>query len=71
MKHQLSPQLKKFNERVQVMNQTGGREIVLSAVDARNLHNDIFSLLAQIAELTEIKKEEEGTIGVDFDGGNF
>lgn len=71
MKQQLSPQLKKFNERVQVMNQTGGREIVLSATDARNLHSDIFALLAQIAELTELKKEEEGTIGVDFDGGGF
>jgi len=71
MKQQLSPQLKKFNERVQVMNQTGGREIVLSASDARNLHNDIFSLLAQIAELIEAKQEQESTIGVDFDGGGF
>ena len=53
MEHQLSLHLKKFNDRVKVMNQTNSKELVLSALEARNLHNDIFELLTQIAELAE------------------
>jgi hypothetical protein len=55
------------------MNQTNSKELVLSALEARNLHNDIFELLTQIAELAEVKKaaEAEATVSVEFDGGNF
>ena len=52
------------------MNQTNSKELVLSAMDARNLHNDIFELLTQIAVLTEIK-QEESVVNVEMDGGNF
>ena len=73
MEHQLSLHLKKFNDRVKVMNQTNAKELTLSALEVRNLHNDIFELLTQIADLAEVKKtvEEESVVTVVGDGGNF
>jgi hypothetical protein len=73
MEHQLSLHLKTFNKRVQVMNQTNARELILSAVEVRNIQAEIFELLAHIVDLTEIKKEAdaEATVSVEFDGGNF
>lgn len=73
MEQQLSLHLKKFNDRIKVMNQTNSKELVLSALEARNLHNDIFELLAQISKLTEIKENdtENSVITVVNDGGIF
>jgi len=75
METQLSLHLKNFNNRVKVMNQTNAKDLTLSALDARNLHNDIFELLTQIQALTEIKKEADAVaneaISVELDGGNF
>ena len=73
LEQQLSLHLKKFNDRVKVMNQTNSRELNLSAAEARQLQADIFDLLLQIAELTKVKKDEvaDTQITVDFDGGNF
>jgi hypothetical protein len=55
------------------MNQTNAKELTLSALEVRNLHNDIFELLTQIADLAEVKKtvEEESVVTVVGDGGNF
>jgi hypothetical protein len=73
MEQQLSLHLKKFNDRVKVLNQTNSRELILTALDARNLHAEIFELLTQISELTKIKKEADAdsVITVVNDGGNF
>jgi hypothetical protein len=66
----LSLAIKNFNERVKVMNQTGSKQLALSADEARNLHTDIFNLLANIAEL---QNQPETTVPatVSFDGGGF
>ena len=54
------------------MNQTNAKELTLSALDARNLHNDIFELLTKINELVEVKKaSEEQVIQIDIGGGGF
>ena len=66
----LSLAIKNFNERVKVMNQTGSKQLSLSADEARNLHADIFNLLANIAEL-QIQPESAQTTTVSFDGGSF
>ena len=73
MEQQLSLHLKKFNDKVKVMNQTNSKELVMSAIEARNLHNDIFELLTQIADLAAIKKEAQADAAIvaDFDGGGF
>lgn len=73
MEQQLSLHLKKFNDRVKVMNQTNAKELNLSALDARNIHTEIFELLTKINDLTEIRKQSDdnATVNVEFDGGNF
>ena len=72
MEHQLNMHLKKFNDRVQVMNQTNARDLTLTALDARNLQAEIFELLAKINDLVELKKEKkEEVINIDVGGGNF
>ena len=73
MEHQLSLHLKKFNDRVKVMNQTNAKELVLSALEARNIHTEIFELLTKINDLTEVRKQSDdnATVNVEFDGGNF
>ena len=73
MEHPLSLHLKKFNDRVKVMNQTNAKELNLSALEARNIHSEIFELLTKINDLTEIKRaaETEAVVSVEFDGGNF
>lgn len=72
MEHQSSMHLKKFNDRVQVMNQTNARDLTLTALDARNLQAEIFELLTKINDLVERKKEQkEEVINVDVGGGNF
>lgn len=71
MDAQLTLHLKNFNNKVKVMNQTNAREMTLTALEARNLHNDIFDLLAKIAGLTEVKEPTVGIESADFDGGSF
>ncbi len=66
----LSLAIKNFNERVKVMNQTGGKQLALSAEEARNLHADIFNLLATIAELQNTSEPAPPT-AIGLDGGGF
>ncbi len=65
----LSLAVKNFNERVKIMNQTGSKQLALSAEEARNLHADIFNLLANIAELQSNPTTQTTAIGLD--GGGF
>ena len=68
----LSIHVKAFNDRVKVMNQSNARDLTLSANDARNLHSDIFALLALVAELNgKLQANSEESIEVTMDGGGF
>ena len=73
MEQQLSLHLKKFNDSVKFMNQTNAKELNLSALEARNIHSEIFELLTKINDLIEIKRaaDTEAVVSVEFDGGNF
>ena len=55
------------------MNQTNSRDLTLSAAEARNIHADIFELLAQMAELAAIKQKaaDDAVVNVEMDGGGF
>jgi hypothetical protein len=66
----LSLSIKNFNERVKVMNQTGSKQLALSAEEARNLHADIFNLLANIAEL-QAGPQQVAQAPAGLDGGGF
>lgn len=67
----LSIAIRTFNERVKAMNQTNGKQLVLSAQEAKSLHNDIFSLLANIAELSSTSGTKDDVIQIQVDGGGF
>ena len=66
----LSLAVKNFNDRVKVMNQTGSKQLSLSADEARNLHADIFNLLANLAELQTVCEPEQPA-SISLDGGGF
>jgi hypothetical protein len=66
----LSLAVKNFNDRVKVMNQTGSKQLSLSAEEARNLHADIFNLLANLAEMQNTREPEQPT-NIGLDGGGF
>ena len=73
LEQQLSLHLKKFNDRVKVMNQTNSRELNLTAAEARQLQADIFDLLTKINDLVDVKQQAavESVIQVDIQGGKF
>ena len=73
LEQQLSLHLKKFNDRVKVMNQTNSKELILTAAEARQLQADIFDLLTKINDLVEIKQQAaaEPTVQVELRGGGF
>ena len=56
------------------MNQTNSKELVLTALEARNLQAELFELLGHIADLTAIKQKEfadNAVIKIDVNGGSF
>jgi hypothetical protein len=68
----LSIYVRMFNDRVKVMNQSNSSNLTLTAQDARNLHSDIFALLALVAELEgKLQANSEESIEVTMDGGGF
>lgn len=72
MEQQLSLHLRKFNDRVKVLNQTNARDLVLSAAEARQLQADIFDLLTQIQALAEAKESSQNeVIAVQVKGAGF
>jgi hypothetical protein len=74
MEQQLSLHLKKFNDRVKVLNQTNAKDLSLTAAEARQLQADIFDLLNKINDLVDLKKTqqiENSVITVDVLGGKF
>jgi ribosomal protein S8E len=74
MEQQLSLHLKNFNNKVKVMNQTNSKELVLTALEARNIQAELFEVLAHIADLTEVKRNalaENAVIKIDVNGGSF
>ena len=74
MSENLSVTLKKFNDRIRAMNQTRSKDILFTAEDARNLHTEVFGLLAQIADLSaklENNQSGDDTTIIEMDGGRW
>ena len=68
----LSLHVRMFNDKVRVMNQTQSKQLTLSAIEARNLHADIFALLTHIAELSERPSEDTTVVTqISMNGGTF
>ena len=72
LEQQLSLHLKNFNNKVKVMNQTNSKELVLTALEARNIQAELFELLAHIVDLTDAKKDTANeVVTVHLNGGKF
>lgn len=63
--------VKLFNDRVRQLNQSNGKLLTLNAQEARSLHNDIYELLATIAELSKANPAANSIVSVNMDGGGF
>lgn len=74
MDHNLTLHIKKFNDKLKIMNQSGSRDLTLSAQEARGLQADIFELLSMIARLSSKPTTQEDSnkvIQVVMSGGGF
>jgi hypothetical protein len=67
--------IQRFNDKIRMLNQAGSRELLLTATEARNIHTEIFELLAEITKLQEkviqLTENPVGITEVEMDGGGF
>jgi hypothetical protein len=71
MDNNLPFHIKLFNDRVRAMNQTNGKLLTLNPQEARNLHAEIYDLMATIANLAKVAENPASVIRVNMDGGGF
>jgi hypothetical protein len=70
----MSQIIKQFNQKVQVLNQSGGKQLLLSAKEAKDLHYEVLNLLNRISELEVALRainEANASQPVIADGGKF
>ena len=63
--------IKMFNDRVRAMNQGNGKVLTLNPQEARNLHAEIYDLMATIANLSNQQTLGPSITTVSMDGGSF
>lgn len=59
----------KFNEKVKAMNAGSGKELRMTAAEARALHADLFEVLNQLHDL-QAGADEPQLIELKFDAGD-
>jgi hypothetical protein len=69
----MSLHLQKFVDRVRGIEARGGRDLVMSITEAKDLHADITCLLINLQQLRETiaTNQVEETITIKMDGGSF
>jgi uncharacterized protein YfkK (UPF0435 family) len=69
----LTLHIKKFNDKLKIMNQSSARDLTLTAQEARGLQSDIFELLNMITNLSNktVNIEEDKPVQVLMSGGSF
>lgn len=61
-----------FNDRVRQMNSANSKILTLNAQEARNLHAEIYDLLATVSSLSRTQEVDANpVISVNMDGGKF
>ena len=63
--------IKLFNDRVRAMNQSNGKILTLNQQEARNLHAEIYDLMATISHLAKTPETTTITAAITMDGGGF
>ena len=69
----MSLHLQKFVDRVRGIEARGGRDLVMSITEAKDLHADITRLLIDLQQIRETvaTNQVEETITIKMDGGSF
>jgi hypothetical protein len=63
--------IKKFNEKVRILNQTSAKQVILTPEEARSLHAEIYDLMATISNLTKAQTTQPTVTNISMDGGSF
>jgi hypothetical protein len=63
--------IKMYNDRLRAMNQSNSKILTLNAQEARNLHAEIYDLMATIARLSQTASKTTDVAAVSMDGGGF
>jgi hypothetical protein len=63
--------IRMYNDRLRAMNQSNGKILTLNAQEARNLHAEIYDLMATIARLSQTVGTTTDVVAVGMDGGGF
>jgi hypothetical protein len=71
MDNNVSVHVRMFNDRVRAMNQSNGKILTLNAQEARNLHAEIYELLAAVSGLSKNTENSIVKTGISMDGGGF
>jgi len=71
MDNNLPFHIKLYNDRLRAMNQSNSKILTLNAEEARNLHAEIYDLMATIANLSKTSATDTPVININMDGGKF
>lgn len=66
--------LQRFNDKVRSMNQSKSKDLYLTADEARNLHSELFKLLAMLSQNSKKGKgcdDSDENIEIRIDGGRW
>ena len=63
--------IKKFIDKVSLMESKQNKELVISTVDARGLRDELSKLLSDLHTLTSNKEKVDDIIQVEIVGGKF
>lgn len=64
-------QIRMFNDKVRAMTQANAKVLTLNAEEARNLHAEIYNLLALAVQNLKADTAQEEAVVVKMDGGRF
>lgn len=63
--------IKRFIEKVSLIESRNGKDVVLPMADARGLRDELSKLLVDLYDDNKSKQTEEPTIKVEVKGGSF
>lgn len=63
--------IKKFIEKVSLVESRQGKDVVLPMADARGLRDELSKLLVDLYDDNKLKQKEENVIQLEVKGGSF
>lgn len=63
--------IKKFIEKVSLVETRNGKDVILPMADARGLRDELSKLLVDLYDDNKSKQKEENTVQVEIKGGSF